>query len=231
MKLYSDENVKPVAVLPRTILYHLWARVADSIDNMRKDGVIEEHPNNKPAPWVSCAVVVPKDDGSLRITSDACNVNKALIFSNHPIPEQKEIKVQFSGSKIFSKLDFKSALWQLELDPDSRHFTVFHANNKLYHYTSLIMGMKPAQSELNAALRPIFGYIQNVFLIHNDLVVATKTTIGHKDTLSKGMKAVQNANLMLNPENCIFSKSEIKFWSMLFTSEGVKPDPEKVNAL
>ena len=45
------------------------------------------------------------------------------------------------------------------------------------------------------------------------------------------MEAVQNVNLTLNPEKCIFSKSEIKFWSMLFTSEGVKPDPEKVKAL
>ena len=57
---------------------------------------------------------------------------------------------------MFSKLDFKSAFWQLEPDPDSRHFTVFRANNKLYRYTRLIMGIKPAQSELNAALRPIF---------------------------------------------------------------------------
>ena len=79
VKLYSDENVKPVAIPPRTIPYHLRARVADSIDNMIKDGVIEEHPNNEPAPWVSCAVVVPKDDSSLRTTLDARNVNKALI--------------------------------------------------------------------------------------------------------------------------------------------------------
>ena len=68
MKLYSDENVKPVAVPPRTIPYHLRASVADSIDNMIKDEVIEEHLNNEPAPWVSCAVVVSKDDGSLCIT-------------------------------------------------------------------------------------------------------------------------------------------------------------------
>ena len=89
VKLYSDENVKPVVVPPRTIPCHIRARVADSIDNMRKDGVIKEHPNNKPAPWVSCSVVLPKDDDSLRITLDARNVNKALISSNHPIPKTK----------------------------------------------------------------------------------------------------------------------------------------------
>ena len=90
-------------------------------------------------------------------------MNKALISSNHPIPKQEDIKTQLSGSKNFINLDFKSAFWQLELDPDSRHFTVFRGNNKLYCYTHLIIVIKPAQSELNAALRPIFGHIQNVF--------------------------------------------------------------------
>ena len=136
-----------MAVPPRTIPYHLQARVADSINNMIKDSVIEEHPSSEPALWVSCAVVVPKSDGSLRITLDARNVNKALISTNYPIPKHEDIKAKLSGSKVFSKLDFKSAFWQLELDPDSRHLTVFHANNKLYHYTRLIMVIKPAQSE------------------------------------------------------------------------------------
>ena len=45
------------------------------------------------------------------------------------------------------------------------------------------------------------------------------------------MGAIPNANLTLNPGECIFGKSEIKFLSMLFTSEGVKPDPEKFKAL
>ena len=161
---------------------------------------------------MSCVVVVPKSDGSLRITLDARNVNKALISTNYPIPKQEDIKAKLSGSKVFSKLDFKSAFWQLELDPDSRHLTVFHANNKLYRYTYLIMGIKPAQSELSAALRPIFGHIPNVFLIHDDLVIATKTTDKHKDTLSKVMEAVRKANLTLNQKKCIFGKSEIKFW-------------------
>ena len=56
------------------------------IDTMIKEGVIKEHPPNVPAPWVSCAVIVPKPDNSLRITMDARNLNKSLISNNYPIP-------------------------------------------------------------------------------------------------------------------------------------------------
>ena len=44
--------------------------------------VIEEHPNDQPAPLVSNCVLAPKGDGLMRITLDARNVNKALIQIN-----------------------------------------------------------------------------------------------------------------------------------------------------
>ena len=156
---------------------------------------------------MSCVVIVPKDDGSLRVTLDARNLNKVLISTNCLIPKQEYIKAHLSSSKSFSKLDFKSAFWQLELHPDSFYFTDFNVNNKFYCYTRLIMGVKPAQSELNAALKPIFGNMPNVFFIHDDLIIATKTTNQHKDTLLKVMEEIQNANLTLNQEKCIFGKS------------------------
>ena len=71
----------------------------------------------------------------------ARNVNKAIQASNLPIPRQEDIKAKLSGAKVFSKMDFKSAFWQLELHPDSRYLTVFHANDKLYRYKRLTMGV------------------------------------------------------------------------------------------
>ena len=108
VKLYTDNSIKPVAIPPRSVPYHLKARVSDATD-MLKEGVIEEHPINDPSPWVSCAGIVPKTDGSICITLDAHNVNKAIISTNQPIPKQEDIRVQLAGARYFSKLDFKSA--------------------------------------------------------------------------------------------------------------------------
>ena len=169
VKLFTDQNIRPVTVPPRTIPYHLKARVDEAISQMEESGVIEPHPMDEPAPWVSCAQIVPKPDGEVRITLDARNINKAIQSSNHPIPRHEDIKAQLAGAKFFSKLDFKSAFWQLELHPESRYLTVFHANDKLYRYKRLLMGVKPAQGELNNALRPLFSHIGQVHLIHEDV--------------------------------------------------------------
>jgi len=66
------------------------------------------------------------------VTLDAKNLNKALYSSNYPIPRQEDIKAKLSGKKVFSKLDLKSAFWQLEIAEDARNLTTFHSNGKLF---------------------------------------------------------------------------------------------------
>ena len=112
VKAYTNNSIKPVTVPPRPKPYHLKVRVSDAIDNMLKEGVIEEHLMNDPFWWVSCTVFVPKSDGSIRVTLDTRNANKAIISANQPIPKQEDITTQFTGEIQFSKLDFKSAFWQ-----------------------------------------------------------------------------------------------------------------------
>ena len=231
VKLHVDPKIKPVALPPRTTPYHLEERVEKAIEKMIEDDVIEAQPQNEPAPWVSNSVIINKEDGDLRVTIDARQPNTALISTNHPIPKQEDIKAKLAGAEVFSKMDFKSSFWQLELHPDSRHLTVFHANNKLYRYKRLPMGLSPAQGELNTALKPVFDHIPSAHLIHDDLVIATKTMKEHEEAISMTMQAIARAGLTLNPNKCHFGLAEIEFWGMLFGKEGVKPDPKKVEAL
>lgn len=93
------------------------------------------------------------------------------------------------------------------------------------------MGIKPAQGELNMALRPIFASIDNAHLIHDDLLIATETEDQHAQTLDRVMQAVKQAGLTLNPTKCYFVQKEILFWGMNFGADGVKPVPAKVEAL
>lgn len=231
IKLHVNPDIKPVATPPRSIPYHLKEQATKVLQEMISNDIIEEHPINEPAPWVSNAVIAPKPDGGIRMTLDARNVNKAILQTNHPIPRHEDIKAKLAGCKIFSKLDFKSAFWQIELHESSRYLTVFHANDKLYRYKCLTMGIKPAQGELNVALKPLFSNIKNVYLIHDDLVIATKVMTEHIQAIQEVMKAISEAGLTLNPKKCTFASSEIHFWGMIFSAEGMRPDPAKVDAL
>ena len=86
IKLNVNLEIKPVAIPPRSIPYRLKDQVHKTIQEMISDDIIQENTTNKPALWVSNAVIAPKLDGSIRITPVARNVNKAIIRTNHPIP-------------------------------------------------------------------------------------------------------------------------------------------------
>ena len=219
VKFYVDDTVKPVVVPRRPIPYHLRDRVDSVIQEMLAEGIIEPQPVDEPAPWVSAPCLVPKPDGSIRITLDARNINKALEANNTPIPHMEEIKSKLNGAKYFSKMDLKSAYWQLELHPDVRYLTVFECNGKLYRYIRLLMGVKPAQGELTMALQPIFGHIPDVYLIHDDLVIAAETQVKHNVALKAVLEAASEAGLTLNPSKCSYGVSEIKFWGMIFSAD------------
>ena len=231
VKLHVDNAVKPVKSPPRVIPYHLRERADIIINEMIQQDVIEEHPSDEPAPWVSNCVLASKSDGNLCMTLDARNVNKAILSTNHPIPRPEDVKAKLAGKKIFSKLDFKSAFWQIELSPESRYITVFQANDKLLRYKRLTMGLKPSQGELNAALFPIFSHISNAHLIHDDVFIATATAEEHVKVINDVMEAISQAGLTLNPKKCHFGCKSVSFWGMIYDAEGVHPDPAKVEAL
>ena len=129
---------------------------------------------------------------------------------------------------LLSKMDFKSAFWQIELEDSSRYVTVFHANDKPYRYKHLTMGIKPVQGELIVALESIFMHIDNIHLIHDDLIIATRTMSEHIAAIHEVMEAISNAGLTLNTEKCKFGSKEVKFWGTIFSADGMQPDPDKL---
>ena len=132
---------------------------------------------------------------------------------------------------LLSKMDFKSAFWQIELEDSSRYVTVFHANDKPYRYKHLTMGIKPVQGELIVALESIFMHIDNIHLIHDDLIIATRTMSEHIAAIHEVMEAISNAGLTLNTEKCKFGSKEVKFWGTIFSADGMQPDPDKIDRL
>ena len=117
IQLHVKPNASPVIQPLRLILYHVKDTFDDAIRKMESDDVIV--PNYGPVTWPSNLVLIPKADGSMQVTVDLRNLNKALQDIHFPIPRVDDIMPMFSGKSIFSKLDLKTVFHQLELSKDS----------------------------------------------------------------------------------------------------------------
>ena len=228
VQFHIDETVPPVVQPARPVPFHLRDKLSKELQSMEESGIIEEH--HGPAPWVSNLVVGPKGD-DIRVTVDMRNANKAIKMPHIPIPTPEEVRSRFAGYTTFSKLDFKSAFHQLQLDEPSKLMTVFHANGKLMRYCRLTMGSCPATGELTRALRPLFADCPDVHVIHDDLIVAGKTKAEHDAALEEACRRIEEAGMTLNPDKCMIAQSSIPWWGMTVSKDGVLPDPKKIEAM
>jgi hypothetical protein len=77
----------------------------------------------------------------------------------------------------------------------------------------------------------LFAHIAGVHVIHDDLIIGTNTMEEHISVVKQVIDIISKRNLTHNPSKCLFAQKEIGFWGMIISDEGVRPDPEKVEAL
>ena len=121
VKLHIDESVVLVAQPARRIPFHLRRKVASELQRLEQQGIIE--PVEGPTPWVSPLVVIPKENGEIRLFVDMREANKAILRERHPTPTVDDLIHALNGATVFSKLDLRSGYHKLSLAPESRYGT------------------------------------------------------------------------------------------------------------
>ena len=67
--------------------------------------------------------------------------------------------------------------------------------------------------------------------ISDDIIVSGATPAEHDQNLPGVLTRLQQHGVRLNKEKCSFSKSEVKFYGHIFSSEGVRAYPGKIEAI
>ena len=65
----------------------------------------------------------------------------------------------------------------------------------------------------------------------DDLIVFSESFYDHLVRLREIFNRLRSANLKLKPKKCAFVKPEVSFLGHVVSSEGIKPDPSKVEAV
>ena len=223
-----DPSVDPVVHAARRIPLSMLDKVEQELKNMEHAGIITKV--DEPSQWVSSMVVVEKKNGDIRICLDPRDLNRAILREHHHIPTLDDIAFKFNGMRHFTILDMKHGYWHIGLTEKSSLLTTFNTPFGRYRFRRLPFGLHSSAEIFEKKVEQLFGDL-NVSIYFDDLIVAGRDQKEHDDNLRKLLTRAREVNVKFNKEKIQLNRSEVKYLGHLVSSEGLKPDPDKVMAI
>lgn len=190
------------------------------------------------SPWSAPIWIVPKKkdaSGKIkwRLVVDYRKLNEKTMDDRYPIPNITEILDKLGKSLYFSTIDLASGFHQIEVNPKDIPKTAFTVENGHYEYVRMPFSLKNAPSTfqriMDNVLRELGGKCCLYYM--DDIIVYSTSLQEHEDNLRSVFKKLQKANLKVQLDKCEFMHKEIAFLGHIISTEGVKPNPDKIKAI
>ena len=223
-----EPGAKGVIHPPRRQPAALKQRIIDKLLEMERDGVIERV--EEPTEWVSSMVVTVRDD-KIRICIDPSDLNKVIKREHHPMRTIEDVIAEIPDAKVFSVLDAKAGFLQIQLDEESSYLTCMNTPLGRVRWKRLPFGLVCRPEIFQRIMDQMLESIPGAFAIADDVLIAGRDVPHHDVILREALQKATEYNLRLNMKKCLIRQPSVPYVGHLVTSEGLKPDPQKVAAV
>ena len=223
-----DETVEPVVHPPRTVPAAIRGRVKEELDRLESLGIIEK--TREPTEWVSSMVTVTKGE-KVHICIDPKDLNRAVKRSHYPMTKIEDVITRTGDSRVFDTLDCSQGFFQIALDEGSRRVTCFNTPWGRYSYRKLPMGIKSSPEIYQRAMIDMFGDLDGVEIVMDDILIHAKTGDEFDRRLLTVLDRCRLNGLKLNAAKTKLEMTEVGWIGHKITSEGLQIADDKIRAV
>ena len=225
-----DTNEGPILVKPRRQPMHLETKIEEALKNLEENGIIRRCDSQWNAPLVC---VWKKEKNDIRLCLDFRCLNKITERHAFPMPNIDEMLDILNGSQYFSTIDLGSAYYQVELEEESKKKTAFSTRTGQYCFNRMPFGIAAAPATFQKLMTMVLGDLnwKEAVVYLDDILIFAKDKIEHVKRIEKVLSRIKEAGLKVNPEKCIFMKTETKFLGHIINADGIQTDKEKLEAI
>ena len=175
---------------------------------------------------------VGKKNRSKRIVIDYYNLNDQMIKNNYPLPLITELIDNIRSKKMFTKMDLRWGFNNMRIKERDEWKGVFTTHISSFEPIVMFFGMtnSPAtfQAIMNKILRDLINE-EKVAAFVNDVLVGTETENGHDEIVEEILKRLEENNLYVKPEKCVWKARKIGFLGIVIGPNGIEMEVEKVD--
>ncbi|GFV45753.1 hypothetical protein TNCV_2409361 [Trichonephila clavipes] len=95
----------------------------------------------------------------------------------------------------------------------------------------MLFGLRNSGQTFQRHMHQVLTHLEFRIPCFDDLLIASSSEDEHLDHLHEIFSHLRDYGFKLNPDKCVLGKTSVKFLGCLITVEGVKPLPDKVEAI
>ena len=168
---------------------------------------------------------------------DARDLNNAIKRPHHLLPVIEDMLGDLANAKVFSVVDVKNGFWHVELTKESSLLTTFNTPFGRFRWLRMPFGINAASEEFQRRMNEIVEGLNGVKVIVDDILIVGRgqtkqdAILDHDQNLLDLLNRLQERNVKLNPDKIKFKTESVPYIGHLITSEGLKSDPLKTEAI
>jgi hypothetical protein len=214
-------------------IYSLSERELEALRKYIDENIAKGYIRASKSPARYPILFVPKKDGKLRMCVDYRKLNEMTIKNRYTLPLIHEMQDRIRGAKYFTRLDLREAYYKVRMKEGEEWKTAF--GSRLGHFEYLVMpfGLTNAPATFQALINDILReYLdRSVVAYLDDILIYSKTKTDHVRHVTEVLEALGRSGMRIQGEKCVFHQPEVEFLGFILSTEGVKMDPSKVEAV
>ena len=230
LKIELLPEAKPVKVKIRKYSQEQQKFLKDFVEKLVAHGLVYANPTSK---WACAPLLVPKEGGPFRFTTDIRPVNLYTIKHHYPMPNLENEFTKLQGSTVYANFDMANGYWQLLLDDLSQECQSFITPFGIYTPTRVMHGTTNAVTHLQSSLTSIIPEdLQcNILIWLDDILLHAENTERLLMAIQKFFGLCVEYNIKLHPGKCTLFSKEIRWCGRLISAEGIRYDPRRLDGL
>uniref|UniRef100_A0ABD2WAQ9 RNA-directed DNA polymerase n=1 Tax=Trichogramma kaykai TaxID=54128 RepID=A0ABD2WAQ9_9HYME len=211
---------------PRRLTGDRLAAAKKVFDDLLNQGIIR--PSN--SQWASPLHLVPKRNGSWRVTGDYRRLNAVTVPDRYPLPIIEDL-LQESPGKVFSTVDLQKAFYQIPVAEQDIEKTAVTTPFGLFEFLGTSLGLRNSAQTMQRTINHVLRKLPFAKAYVDDIFVASNSHAEHLMHLRQLFETLREANLKINRQKCTFGKPQVLYLGYQVSSDGFRPPPAKIEAI
>jgi hypothetical protein len=189
-------------------------------------------------PWKSPAgapiLFVPKPHGrSLRLCVDYRGLNEVTIMNRRPRPLMNELRDRVQGARVLTKIDLKNGFHLLRVKEGDEWKTAIRAGYGLSEYTAIPFGLANTAATFHDAMETIFRVMldRGLLIYMDDFLIYSETEEEHTQIVLQVLRCLNENNLTIAPDKCVWHASRVEFLGYIISSEGIEMALDRIETI